>query len=323
MWGIKLVFDPEKLQRLIPLFLLLFAAPLFAGQINISGTVLTDSSAPLASAEIRVNETSVSSDALGKFSVSVPSADIYVLRFSAADHFPMIHSFSTLELNQPGTGNVVSIPDVSLVERKQGRIMLAFGGDAMTGRRFSKPYEGEPVLIRKGHELEDTAALFQFMAPYLQLADYTSLNLEAQVMKTRPEGNAPKSYVFFTPPETLYSLANAGVDHVTVANNHIFDYLSAGLDSTIEVLDASPLAWSGAGRTEAESLQAYRTEVGGNSLSYIGFLGWAGSFWPNQVAQGLEKGGAAFGTTENVRNTIRREVEQGHLPVVQYHGSRE
>jgi len=302
---------------------LLVAGPLFAGQININGTVLSDSGTPLTSAEIRVNETAVSSDALGQFSVSVPSANIYVLRFSAADHFPMIHSFSTLELNQPGTGTVVSIPDVSLVERKQGRIMLAFGGDAMTGRRFSKPYEGEPVLIRIGHGLEDTAALFQFMAPYLQLADYTSLNLETQVMKTRPEGNAPKSYVFFTQPETLHSLANAGVDHVTVANNHIFDYLSAGLDSTITALNASPLAWSGAGRTEAESLQAYRTEVGGNSLSYIGFLGWAGNFWPNQVAQGLEKGGAAFGTPENVRNTIRREVKQGHLPVVQYHGSRE
>jgi len=315
--------DLVKIERLISLLFLLFAAPLFAGQININGTVLSDSGIPLASAEIRVNETSALSDVLGQFSVSVPSADIYVLRLSAADHFPMIHSFSALELNQSGEGNAASLPGISLVERKEGRVMLAFGGDAMAGRRFSKPYAGEPVLVRKGHELEDTAALFQFMAPYLQLADYMSLNLETQVMKTKPEGNAPKSYVFFTPPETLHSLANAGVDHVTVANNHIFDYLSAGLDSTIEALDTSPLAWSGAGRTEAESLQAYRTEVGGNSLSYVGFLGWAGNFWPNQVAQGLDKGGAAFGTADNVRNTIRREVEQGYLPVVQYHGSRE
>ena len=312
-----------NIQKLIPLLLLLLAAPLCAGQININGTVLSDSGTPLAGTEIRVNDTAISSDALGQFSISVPSADLYMLRFSAADHFPMIHSFSALELNQSGDGNAVSLPDVSLVERKQGRVMLAFGGDAMAGRRFFKPYPGEPVLVRDGHELEDTAALFQFIAAYLQLADYTSLNLETQVMKTKPEGNAPKSYVFFTPPAILRALAAAGVDHVTVANNHIFDYLSEGLDSTIEALNESPLAWSGAGRSEAESLQAYRTDVGGNPLSYIGYLGWAGNFWPNQVAQGQDKGGAAYGTTENIRSTIHREVEHGYLPVVQYHGSRE
>jgi len=323
MWRIRTLFDAMKIQKLLVLLFLMVSTPLYAEPLNINGSVFSDTGAPLAGAEIRVNDTRVVANDLGKFSASVAPAELYVLKFSAKDHFPMIHSFSALELNQHGDASTVSVPDVSLVERKQGRIMLAFAGDAMAGRRFSKPLAGEPLLIRTGHEREDTAALLQYMAPYLQLADYTSLNLESQVMKTRPQGNAPKSYVFFTPPETLDSLAEAGVDHVTLGNNHIFDYLSEGLDSTIKALDASPLAWSGAGHTEKESLQACQTSVGGSPLSFLGYVGWAGNFWPNQVAQGGDKGGATFGTTENIRNTVGREVEQGYLPIVQYHGSRE
>ena len=93
---------------------------------------------------------------------------------------------------------------------------------------------------------------------------------------------------------------------------------------TLEALDASPLAWSGAGRTEAESLQAHRVKIGDHAFSYLGFLGWEGNFWPNQVADAEEgKGGAAYGSLENVRASVGREAAAGRLPVVHYHGSRE
>lgn len=315
-----------QLQRgclLTALVALLLTGTLSAGTFTITGQVLSDNGMPLTGAEISIGEAHTKSTDSGGFSISVPASDLYSIRFAAEGHFPMLHSFSAFGLSRSGDGQSAGIPDVTLVERKDGRVLFAFGGDTMAGRRYSKPYSGEPQLIRPGHEKQDTAAILQFIAPYLQLADYTSVNLEIQVMKEAPDTHAPKSVVFFTPPETLDALVGAGIDHVTLGNNHIYDYLDEGLDATLTALDASPLAWSGAGRTEKESLLAHRAPLGDDSYSFLGYLGWAGNFWPNQVAEGEEKGGAAYGSTENVRSTVKREATAGHLPVVHYHGSRE
>ena len=58
-------------------------------------------------------------------------------------------------------GDGVALPDVSLVARAPGRVMLAFGGDAMMGRRYSDPFPGEPVLLRPGSRLDDARALLE------------------------------------------------------------------------------------------------------------------------------------------------------------------
>ena len=75
-----------------------------------------------------------------------------MLRYSAENHFPMVHSYSALDFawqqETPSAAKVI-VPDVTLVELSEGRIMLAFGGDTMMGRRFSKPAEGDPALIRE------------------------------------------------------------------------------------------------------------------------------------------------------------------------------
>jgi poly-gamma-glutamate capsule biosynthesis protein CapA/YwtB (metallophosphatase superfamily) len=304
---------------------MLFALPCLA-QVNIAGRVLSESGEALPGAVVQLGQTSTSSDANGRFTLIVDPSEIYMLRYSAENYFPMVHSYSALDFTwqqkNPPEETVV-VPDVTLVQLREGRIMLAFGGDTMMGRRFSKPAAGDPVLIREEHRTQDTVALLQYIRPYLELADYASVNLETQVMAAKPEQNAPKSFVFYTPPESLLALKVSGIDYVTLGNNHTYDYLAEGLESTIDALDASGLAWSGAGITEMESLKPHRVEIGGNPMSFLGYVGWTGNFSPNQVARGTEKGGAAYGTRENIHNAVRGEAEQGYLPVIQYHGSRE
>jgi poly-gamma-glutamate capsule biosynthesis protein CapA/YwtB (metallophosphatase superfamily) len=312
--------------RLTIFALLLIIAQPCLGQVTISGRVLSESGGAVPGAVVQIGRAEAAADTAGRFTLSADPAEIYMLSYSAENHFPMVHSYSPLEFawqQETSSGETIVVPDVTLVERTQGRVMLAFGGDAMMGRRFSKPAEGEPVLIRDGHKAEDTIALLRHIRPYLELADFASVNLETQVMADKPAQNAPKSYVFYTPPESLFALKTAGIDYVTLGNNHIYDYLAAGLESTIEALNASGLAWSGAGVNESQSLLPYRVRIGENPMSFLGFLGWAGNFSPNQVAQGVDKGGAAFGTIENIRKAVGNETKQGYLPVVQYHGSRE
>jgi len=130
--------------------LLLIALPGLA-QVNITGRVLSESGDVLPDAVIRIGQVSAKSDDTGHFTLAADDADIYMLRYSAENHFPMVHSYSALDFDwRPAHSSkpAVVVPDVTLVERVDGRIMLAFGGDTMMGRRFSSPAEGDPALIR-------------------------------------------------------------------------------------------------------------------------------------------------------------------------------
>ena len=297
-----------------------------AATLELSGRVSDESGRPLAGATVTVNDIAARSDANGRFSTRVQNADVYAVRYDADGHYPSIHAYSPLEFewwSRPAPGDEVALPEVSLVARAPGRVMLAFGGDAMMGRSYSEPYPGEPVLLRPESRLDDARALLRHMQPYLEAADFASVNLETQVMATRPEGKAPKSYVFYSPPEAVIALREAGVDYVTLGNNHTNDYLAEGLASTLAALDDAGLPYSGAGLGETAALAAHRARIGDAPFSFLGYVGWAGNFSPNQVAMGADKSGAAFGTLENIVATVRREAGDGQLPIVQYHGSRE
>lgn len=308
---------------LVTAVLILVSSLAFAAQPTLSGQVVDEQGEAIAGATVTVNGQDVRSNDDGMFRLEMAESDVYTLAYSADGFFPIIHSFSPLELSWMENDGMSEVPAVTLVARKPGRVMMAFGGDAMMGRRFSVPYFDEPVMIREGHEEEDTKALLRHVKPYLELADFASVNLETQVMRERPEGNAPKSYVFFTPPEAVAAFRDAGVDYVTLGNNHTNDYLGPGLESTLTSLQQAAMPFSGAGLNVADALRAHHADIGGNAYSFLGYVGWAGNFTPNQVAGGADKSGAAFGTSENIDYSVSREVEAGRLPVIQYHGSRE
>ena len=199
---------------LVPLLSLALAAATADAGVLISGRVLSESGEALQGASIRAGEAVAVSDAEGRFALASEEAGLHTLHYSAQDHYPMIHAYSSLELEWLGAGSAGAaavVPDVTLVPLRDERVMMAFGGDAMMGRRYSIPTPGEPVLIRAGHETGDTEALLAHIRPYLEIADFASVNLETQVMAAEPEQNAPKSYVFYTPPEALHALKASGV----------------------------------------------------------------------------------------------------------------
>lgn len=302
---------------------LVLACPAQADSIRIAGRILDENGAPIPAVQVEINGAVIEPGQGGYFKADIGAAAVYTVRYSAPAHYPAVHAFSPLELAWAKRDDHSVLPDVTLVERKEGRVMMTFAGDAMMGRRFSEPYAGDPALIREGHRAEDTKALLRHVKPWLELADFTSVNLETQVMDKAPEGKAPKSYVFFTPPEAVAALKDAGVDYVTLGNNHTNDYLAEGLVSTLAALNAADMPFSGAGLSGADALAPYRSEIAGQPFSFLGYVGWAGNFSPNQVAMGADKSGAAHGTTENIIRSVQREKADGYLPVVQYHGSRE
>ena len=295
-------------------------SPLAANNaITLSGELRDESGLELADAAIIVNGVKFAPDSNGLFQAKAEEEAIYDIRFESDQHYSMIHTFSHEEVMESGG----RLPAVTLVQKKPGRVMLAFGGDAMMGRRFKKPFPGEPQRIRPGHELEDSKALLRHIKPYTELSDYTSVNLECPLMDRDPREKAKKSYTFFSHSATAPALAWAGVDYVCLGNNHIIDYLDPGIESTLSVLDSSPLAYSGAGLTESQALAAHRETIGGVDYSLLGFVSWKGNSTPNQVAVGDEKSGAAYGTQEKIVSAVETEAAQQNTVVVQYHGGYE
>ncbi len=282
---------------------------------SLSGQVV-DPSGAAVQAQLQIGEQTIVTSMDGRFEVS-PDADlVYRIEFSADGYYPMRQTFSHAELHANG-----DLGEIVLVAQKPGRTLFLFGGDAMIGRRFYTPFEGEPVLVRETSVLEDSKQLLREMKPYITRADYASINLETPIFNTPPGAAAPKSVTFYSKPETLAALTWAGVDYVALGNNHTYDFLEPGLDITMQHLAQSDLDHSGAGKTETPALQPHRERRGDTAYDFLSYVGWpAGT--PSQSAD-ASKGGAALGTADNLLSTTRASIDSGGVPILQFHGGLE
>ena len=257
--------------------------------VVLSGRLVADDGRPLAAGCVTVNQSRSAPVVDGAYSLTVGRDALYEIRYQGDQVYPFLQTYDDDEVTDFGG----RLPPVELVARKPGRMLLAFGGDVMMGRRFYKPNPGEPQWIRTSHELEDGKALLQHIKDYVELADFASVNLETQLISDEPQAKAKKAYTFYSHPATLGALAWAGVDYVALGNNHVYDYLEPGLASTLAAFEQYPLGHSGSGMNAEQAQTAHRTTIAGNDLSYLSFVGWKGHSTPSQVAEGTTKGGGA------------------------------
>lgn len=100
------------------------------------------------------------------------------------------------------------------------------------------------------------------MADVLADADYTVANLETTV--GRRDNRAYSGFPNFNTPEALLdALSDAGIDFLTLANNHILDRGFEGLRLTVENVARRGFDYAGANRTPEEKERAVVVDVGG------------------------------------------------------------
>jgi poly-gamma-glutamate synthesis protein (capsule biosynthesis protein) len=136
-----------------------------------------------------------------------------------------------------------------------GSVTLAFAGDVNFADRTARL-------------LSDPAAAFGPIASVLRSADFTALNLETAV--TSRGVPQPKNYHFRTTPLAFTALRDAGVDLVTVANNHVLDYGPAGLADTIAAAKAARFPYVGVGSNAAAAWAPYVTTIKGMKIAIVG-----------------------------------------------------
>ena len=110
--------------------------------------------------------------------------------------------------------------------------------------------------------------LFDGVRNTLQSYDYVVANLEAVLSQARDGEEDTLNLVLNRgSPRAATAIKKGGIHLLTLANNHIFDYGSRGIDDTIAALDAAGLAHCG---TSRKSIHMHRQD----GRSYA-FLSWS------------------------------------------------
>ncbi len=107
--------------------------------------------------------------------------------------------------------------------------------------------------------------------PWFEGVSHAWVNLETVVAEPAVGDAAAKDFVFRSPPETLSLLRAAGVDGVSLANNHALDYGVAGLTRTMELCDAAGVLRAGAGPDHGAAYLPARAVIAGRAVAVFGF----------------------------------------------------
>ena len=114
---------------------------------------------------------------------------------------------------------------------------------------------------RTARLLADPATAFGPVTAVLRSADFAAVNLETAI--TTRGTPQPKTFHFRAPPAAFTALRDAGIDLVTMANNHALDYGPAGLADTLAAARAARFPYVGIGASAAAAWAPYVTTVKG------------------------------------------------------------
>lgn len=130
-------------------------------------------------------------------------------------------------------------------ENKMETITLAFTGDVMLGRLVNDYV----ILGNKPSEY-----VWGNFADLLKEADLTIINLENAIAESGKEwSKTPKVFFFRADPKAIDVLKAAGIDYVTLANNHVLDYEEEAFIETLQHLEKNNISYAGAGRNIEEA----------------------------------------------------------------------
>ena len=125
-------------------------------------------------------------------------------------------------------------------------------------------------------------------------ADLFLLNLECAISDRGERWPDPRKPFFFrAPPRAIDVLRNLGVDGVTLANNHLLDYVRTALLDTIDHLDEADIAHTGAGKdtrtARAPMMLRHRDHTGATTVGVVGLTDH-----PADFAATTDRPGVAF-----------------------------
>lgn len=189
-------------------------------------------------------------------------------------------------------------------------------------REFSVSFTttGDLIFWREVAEYIDMnggASAMAGIADLIDDADVTIANLESPLSNDDSVPLPEKDVYIIGRPEALEGMINAGIDVVSLANNHIMDYSGPALQDTLDALDGAGILHAGAGMTEKDADAVLELEVNGASIA---FISWTDIVPNNFIAFGDAPGAASARLNmDSARSRIREAKETHDIVIVAIH----
>jgi poly-gamma-glutamate synthesis protein (capsule biosynthesis protein) len=183
---------------------------------------------------------------------------------------------------------------------------------------FGDVYIPEHVVRALGQEGEG-ASPFEPMRPILEAATHNVANLEGAATDAFV-AHEPKRFLLRIPPSAIAFVRAAGIDVVTLANNHSMDFGWPGLFDTLVTLGEAGIVGVGAG-SDADAAYA-PVIVGTNAGRTVCLLSFSRTL-PDSFWAGAERPGTAYADRARVVAAVSACAAAGHLPIAVFHWGRE
>lgn len=220
---------------------------------------------------------------------------------------------SYIVLNDLYNNNYVNMSNVKIIDTKDS-VNISFVGDISLADNFEiMPYydsRGEGVYGIISTEVVDI----------MKNSDIMVANNEFAV--TNSDNKINKLYNFKAIPERLNIYKEMGIDLLSLANNHVYDYGEEGLLDTINYLDEYGIPNVGVGKNIDEAKEAFYYIAGGYKFSFIS----ASRAEKNVVTPNAEenKPGIFWCYDPNLlMEVIKEEKEKSDYVIVLIHWGRE
>jgi poly-gamma-glutamate synthesis protein (capsule biosynthesis protein) len=189
--------------------------------------------------------------------------------------------------------------------------------------RFDAAFLGDvyPVGARWSGSPAEARGPFAALAPLLRGLACASANFEGSTavgLPSRPD----KSSILEIEADATRALREAGISHLALANNHVWDHCDAGLLRTLADLRARGFACYGAGEDAAAARRpAHFAAADGTRVALVAFTSDA----PHTRAHlaGPASPGCAGDAPGEMLEDVRQLRAQGLCPVVQLHAGPE
>lgn len=184
---------------------------------------------------------------------------------------------------------------------------LLFVGDIMLTRGV------EYITDKQG----DLFYPFRFVADEIRKADFAFANLEGPISNRGSDQGS--MYSFRMRPGTAGTLALAGFDALSTANNHMWDWGRDALEDTIELLTINNIQAVGAGMNYADANEPKYVSVHDIRVGLLGYT----NLMPRSLEATATKSGLSSFEPEIIAQKIADAKKQADLVVISLHWGEE
>jgi len=155
---------------------------------------------------------------------------------------------------------------------------------------------------------------FSAVLPILQRAPIVLGNLEGPLAQKAQKQN--RNFSYRVKPKVATSVLRAGINVVTLANNHLVDCGREGVLETLEALAAAGVTPLGAAANQNAAHEPVIREAGGVRIGLLGY------YWNRRCAATANLPGSAMGVFEELETDIRQLRTRVDRVVVTFHWGR-